>query len=175
MILPNDIIDIVQTKQAAVVLQAELDDLLAALFTHQQFDEAVNEHLSYEKKIRILSLCKKYTIDTGNISQIQSFLQEIKTVLGQLPIVTLTIAFSPKQQFINELITWFMVHGKRETEDVLPLFDISIDKSLIGGAVISCNGKYADYSLKKVLQDKYAAGELRLLDTYTSLNAGTVL
>jgi F0F1-type ATP synthase delta subunit len=153
MIETTDILGIVTTKDEANQLQIEITNLIEALYGNKPFEELVDEYISYEKKDTLHSLLKKHQIDIKNTSQTQHFLQEIKDTVPTIPVVGITIAFSPKKQLLSTLSGWFVVHTKKAV-----LIDISIDRFLLGGIIITYNGLYKDYSLKKYMEEKYKSG-----------------
>jgi len=151
------IIEIIKTKQEAVMLQKQLDQLLTSIYANKPFEEIAAEELTFEKKEKLFDLIRYYRIDIRDHSHLQTFLQELKTVIQQVPIVALSLAFYPKQELIAAISTWFLAHIKKPF-----LLDITVNEALLGGTVVAFNGKYFDYSLKKILEDKYAKGEIRL-------------
>lgn len=150
MINTADITHIVQTKDEAIQLQIEIANLIEALFSNKPFEELVDEQIQYGKKEKLTSLLWKYNIDIKNILQTQHFLQEVKDIIATLPIVTVTIAFSPKKQQITTFSTLLYMHIKKPV-----LLDIFVDKLLIGGVIIAYNGIYKDYSVKRQVEEKY--------------------
>lgn len=157
MIRPSDILTLVRTKDEANEFQKQLDNLLSFLFTDVSFDTLLRKHISYEKQEKLLTIFSNNHIDTRQPAAIQNCLQEIKKIIAQIPVLTLTIAFAPKQQLLEILATWFLVHAKKPV-----LLHIIVDKNLIGGAIIEYKGLLKDYSLKKILQEKYEKGDLVL-------------
>ena|SRR5258708_6915759 len=157
MISPADISILCKTKPESFTLQMQLDDVLGALFSDVSFEKILSEQLSFEKKESLLFLLQKNTIDTKNLSQVQMALQDIKKILAELPVITLTLAFAPKQAVIETISTWFIVHTKK-----FVLLDIVVDTTLIGGAIISYKGIYKDYSMKHILEEKYQQGDIMI-------------
>lgn len=157
MINSAQILTLVRTKDEANEFQKQLDNLLNVLFSDAPFETILREYISYEKQEKLLTILSNEHVNTQQPNAIQNCLQEIKKNIAQLPVLTLTIAFSPKQQLLEMLATWFLVHTKKPV-----LLDIVVNKNLIGGAIIEYKGIFKDYSLKKILQDKYQKGDLTL-------------
>jgi F0F1-type ATP synthase delta subunit len=145
-----------KTKDEANIFQEHIEQLLQSLFSNTPFEEMVNEVLSHEKKEKLLAFLKEQHVDTANAQQIQACLQEIKKTISESSIVTLTLAFAPKQQVVETISTWFTVYTKK-----FVLLDILVDTNLIGGTIISYNGTYKDYSLKNIFEEKYKQGEIQ--------------
>ncbi|HSW88847.1 MAG TPA: F0F1 ATP synthase subunit delta [Candidatus Saccharimonadales bacterium] len=157
MITPADILLLVRTKDEANEFQKQLDNLLNVLFTEVPFETLLREHISYEKQEKLLTLFSKERIDTKQLPAVQTCLQEIKKIIAQIPLLTLAIAFAPKQNLLEIIATWFLVNTKKPV-----LLDIVVNKNLIGGAVIEYKGLFKDYSLKRILEEKYQQGDLVL-------------
>lgn len=157
MINSAQILTLVRTKDEANEFQKQLDNLLNVLFSDAPFETILREYIPYEKQEKLLTILSNEHVNTKQPNTIQNCLQEIKKNIAQLPVLTLTIAFSPKQQLLEMLATWFLVHTKKPV-----LLDIVVNKNLIGGAIIEYKGIFKDYSLKKILQDKYQKGDLTL-------------
>ncbi len=157
MITPADIVTLVRTKNEANEFQKQLDHLLSDLFTDVSFETLLREYVSYEKQEKLLTLFSKEHINIKQITGVQSCLQDIKKIIAQIPVVTLAISFAPKQQMLEIIATWFLVNTKKPV-----LLDIIINRNLIGGAIIEYKGIFKDYSLKKILEEKYQQGDLTL-------------
>ena len=69
--------------------------------------------------------------------------------------VSLTIAFKPNQELISTLSSW----AKENFKDKV-VFDITVDPSIVGGAIVEHNGLYRDESLGKVLDEAFRKREI---------------
>jgi F0F1-type ATP synthase delta subunit len=157
MITPADILVLIRIKDEANEFQKQLDNLLNVLFTDTPFETLLREHISYEKQEKLLTLFSKEHINTKQLAEVQACIQEIKKNIAKIPVLTLAIAFPPQQKLLEIIATWFMVNTKKPV-----LLDIAVNKSLIGGAVIEYKGLFKDYSLKRILEEKYQQGDLVL-------------
>ena len=156
--LRSDILEIIHTRDEAKEFLKSLDELLQELYKQSVDIEAIlNNSFSHEKKEKILKLLPKYSIDVASSQQLQKFFAELKVTMQQIPVVTLTIAFDPKTSFIKILSSWITMHLK-----IQAFIDVSVNTQVVGGAIITYKGKYKDYTLKKVLHDKLASGQLHI-------------
>ena len=73
-------------------------------------------------------------------------LNELRAELSQLETLSLTIAFTPSQNFIDSLYSWIV-----ENLGSKVIIDFKNSQKVIGGALISYQGKYKDYSVDKKL------------------------
>lgn len=156
---PQDVIDIVQTKKDAALFLSQLDQVSAGLFDSKKTPEVLfDTHLPYDKKAKLSMLLAKYAIDIRSPAEIQAFIVKVKEIMSQVPSVGIVMAFVPYQQLITMLSSWFTIHAQKAV-----LLEISVDETLIGGAIISHNGVVKDFSIKKQLHDRYKKGELHLI------------
>jgi len=111
--------------------------------TNFNLEQALIEEFGLERKDRFLTLVRDNKIDTASASHIKAFMDKIQTEIAAIPLVPLTIAFEPKEQTLKALCDWFELNVKKQV-----IFDISVDKKMIGGANITFNGKFLDLSIK---------------------------
>lgn len=130
----------------------QLDDVINSLFvTRENIEKKLDKILPFEKKERISILCQKNNIDINDLNLMQKFLSNLKDHIKKLPIINLQIAYDAAEKNIIDISSWFTLNLKQKI-----LINVTINKKLIGGAIIGYNGIYKDYSLKKRLDEKYA-------------------
>ena len=81
--------------------------------------------------------------------ELSRFVEEIHSWLKDLEPVRYTISFKPRAEFINNMYKW--------TKDNLGgqnLIEIVVNPDIIGGVIVSANGRYLDFSLEKII-DQY--------------------
>lgn len=155
----DNILNLVRTKKEAVEFTSNLNSLTQSLFNIKvNVDKKMDEFLSAEQKERILALCKKQNINVKDVLSFQKFLSNLKAKVEQMPTVTITLAFEPKPSTIANISDWFLLNTKKGL-----LLDIVVDKNLIGGATVVSQGIYKDFSVKKMLEEKIAAGKISFL------------
>jgi len=74
--------------------------------------------------------------------------EKLKEKLKSLPIFSLTIGFEPTEEFKEKLVHWI-----KENVEKKAVLDLKIDKEILGGAIISWQGKYKNYSLSEKLKN----------------------
>ena len=72
------------------------------------------------------------------------FLAQLQDAIKNIPVLHLTISFSPTLQLINQLSDWLLLNMPHHV-----ILDFTTDRTLIGGAKVGFQGKYVDHSLKK--------------------------
>ncbi len=111
--------------------------------TNFNLENALMEQFGFEKKDKFITLFRDNKINTTSASHIKAFLEKIQTEMTAIPLVPLTIAFEPKEQTLKALCDWFELNVNKQV-----IFDISVDKKMVGGANITYNGKFLDLSIK---------------------------
>jgi len=143
-----------RTKDDANDFYIVLDHLTNNLFAPETtVDQMLLEQASYQKTTLFKQLAKTARVNLQDKTQLQLFLNEVKNFLTTLPVVTLTVAIEPKEVMITAIHDWFSRNYK-----TLVLLDIMIDSTIIGGTLVRFNGHYADYSLKKSLEEMETQG-----------------
>lgn len=84
------------------------------------------------------------------VSRDPKALDEAIEYLNNMPVCKLTIAFEPKDMFIEEAL-----HRVRGSFSEKCILDITVDKKIGAGFLMSYGGKYYDRSLKKLINDYY--------------------
>lgn len=154
----SDILDIIQTQDEAKAMVTQLGLLIDNLYAAKQdVRERILQYVSYDKKEKIVALIMKNGVDIQNAVELQKFFIDLQTAIHEIPIVTLTLAFEPKQEFLASISSWFVIHTKKAV-----LLDILEDTRLGGGAIIEYRGSHRDYSLLKMLREKKEKGELHI-------------
>ena len=137
----------VKTTDDVLTLQKELEALTKYLFSTKKdtFETALQE----EVRAWVADVVRAQGGTTAATRK--KFLDELNAQLKKLPAVQLTLAFQPTQKNIDVIHNW--LHSQLQQPHVLHLV---YDPSVVGGAVISYQGRYHDASLKKVIEETHA-------------------
>lgn len=101
--------------------------------------------------LKLVSASLPNALDTTNGNMTIGLEELLSTVKGRLKNtmqIRISVAFQPDEEFMKSVYGWF---GKNVGGDVL--LDIETDKNILGGAVISSDGKYKDYSVAAKLKN----------------------
>ena len=139
----------VHTREELSVLLDQIDE--AARFVYKGgdivFSEKIKGVASEEFRGVIASLEGAGKFPVGDEEQ-SEFFKDLKKYLEVLPVVRLTIAFSPSQDFITGLSEWLKKEaGKRI------ILEILVKEDLVGGLIVEYGGEYRDYSLARKLDE----------------------
>ncbi len=135
----------VRTLEEVNELALELDLLLTSIYeSGERGFDSVLKH-----KVRSWVALNIATEVAGSKLSKEAYLKQLKATLEQLAKVDMTIAFEPTDAFIDEIL-----HFLRGVLGESVVIDLKVDKSLLGGVLVSYKGKYKDFSLLKVFNNE---------------------
>ncbi len=144
------IIESLMTRQEADHFLDLINILSENLFTKKvNLSEKITEIFPVHLKILLVKSLQNNQIDLTNNILMQSFIESLKKYLESIPVIGLTLAFSPKQQTIKRIYSWLAFQIKKPV-----LLDITVNKNIIGGAVIDVAGIHFEYTIHKILKDQ---------------------
>jgi F0F1-type ATP synthase delta subunit len=145
---PIDLSEFMTTKAEANDFLSRLNATTEKLFqTNFNLHKVLTEQFGVTKSDRFLSLLLNNNINAESLPAVKDFLHKLQEQVTQLPVLSITIAFEPSQQTLASLSEWFLVNLKKQM-----LFDITVDKRLVAGAMINYNGKHLDFSVQPVFK-----------------------
>ena len=135
--------------------KAEANDFLSRLTavtdkvfqTNFNLKSALAEQFGINKSDRLMTLLRENNINAESLDAAKKFLEKIQGSIASLPILTLTLAFEPKEATLKALSEWFLINTKKQV-----LFDIAVNTKLVAGATINFNGKYFDFSIRPTVE-----------------------
>lgn len=152
------LIELTQTTEDVVKLDEEIDSLVQSIYNVDK--HIFEDTLEKSVRIRVAIEVRKLVAEIVNPKK-----EEIKVVLSRayrticaLPILQLTLAFEPSEVVIGNISRW----ARQNLADGV-LLDLSLDRSVLGGAIIMYQGKFYDFTLRKKLQSIFDKGELKLV------------
>ncbi|OGH14546.1 MAG: hypothetical protein A2687_00820 [Candidatus Levybacteria bacterium RIFCSPHIGHO2_01_FULL_38_26] len=146
----SDILGSIKTVDQAREFGSEIDILIESLFkTENNFESYLNQISAHNARM-IREASEKNSIDTKNQSMINDYLEGVKEELRKLKTIKITIAFEPSNKSIDLIFTWVS-----QNLGIGHILDISVEKSILGAAIIEYEGKYEDMSLKKKLDELF--------------------
>lgn len=141
---PIDLSDLFNTRPQAVDFSARLTIILKKVFEKEFNPERVfMEQFGIEKKDKFMTLLRDNNVNPQSRLDIKNFMERIQERISTLPVISLVLAFEPTEKTLQMFSRWFVLNTNKQV-----LFDIKVDKKLIGGAAILSNGKYLDFSIK---------------------------
>jgi hypothetical protein len=137
-----------KTKDEALDFSTHLAIVSDKIFeTGFNLEKVLSEQFGIQKKNQLINLMTKEGVSEQSQSALKEFINKVQNKITNLPTISMTIAFIPREKTLQVLSEWFMLNHKQV------LFDIKTDSNILAGATIFVNGRYMDFSLKpKFLQ-----------------------
>lgn len=149
-IIQDTLSELVETKDEADALIAQLEQVGDALYSQNVSLEVIADHILLpSKKERLLTLMKQQAWNTKEKKEILTFLELLQSSIRNLPLLRLTLSYEPEQKTIQGIREWCY-----KTLGIIPLLEIAIDPRIIGGCLLTVEGMYKDYSVKKAFVEK---------------------
>jgi F0F1-type ATP synthase delta subunit len=151
------LIELTKTTEDLVDLGDEIDSLMHSLYHVDlyKFEDALSQFVRLRIAREIRKLIQLHSLNTKD--EIKEFFSDAYRAICRLPILRLTLAFEPSESIINTISHW----ARTNLEEGV-LLDLSMDRSVLGGAVIVYRGKFYDYSISKKLKEIFDRGDLTL-------------
>ena len=106
-------------------------------------ENSLLEQFGIKKRDGFITLLQNNKINTASGSDLKEFFTKIQQKVSTIPVLTLTIAIEPKETLLHEISEWCLLNTNQQV-----VFDITVDDSLIAGAIIYFSGKYLDFSIR---------------------------
>jgi F0F1-type ATP synthase delta subunit len=141
-------------------IAAEIDTLLVSVFQTNPaiFKSTLETKLQRNIGTILSEMLRKQGVAFEDHEQIQAFFTGLQTYLAHLPVLQLTLAYHPTNEQIEELSDWIRTKTAKPV-----ILHVHYDIRVIGGAIITYGGKYADKSLKKRMESVYEAKKPEIL------------
>lgn len=148
---PN-IFSLVSTTEDLVLFYKELDQINTELFkSGVQTDALLDSILPGKKKELLLAFFAAQKLDYKNQIDFQEGITKLKKIGDALPIVKLTIPIEPSIKMVKNLVAWAQANVAAKF-----LFKFATDARFVGGAYITTEGLFKDYTLKEKLDELFA-------------------
>ncbi len=95
-----------------------------------------------------IKLCKEKKVETSDPVAVGEFVRELRRRIAIVPLVTISVAFSPTKELENVISKWIGKNLKRKI-----IINFKIDPALVAGATVSYGGIYKDYSINAMVDD----------------------
>lgn len=89
---------------------------------------------------------KKEKINISDPVEVGEFVRRLKRNLVSFPTATISVAFFPTREFVSQVSFWIERNFNKKI-----ILKIVVDVNVAGGAQISYNGLYKDYSLRSLI------------------------
>jgi hypothetical protein len=150
----SDLLLLVRTKLEADLLCRELECLEEALFMTDT--GGWNEILRTKVRLSVAEIIS-YEFPQ-DIEGRRKQLRELKESLLNLPVVNLTLAIEPTLDLVTELSNHL-----RDAVNAEIILDIQSDSLIVGGAVITFQGRFGDYSAASKMERAWNENSANLI------------
>ena len=138
-----------KTKSQASDFSARLAKLSESIYeTTFNLEKELLDQFGIQKKDKFITLLRDSQINAEKPADLKGFVDKLCAYISTLPVLSLTVAFEPKEQSLKRLADWFTLNIKKQI-----LFDISVDSTIIAGTTLTYNGKFLDYSIKPKIDE----------------------
>lgn len=149
----EEILNQIRTKDEAEKLKAEIDTLLSSMYKSK---EGIDHALKTQVRFQIAELFrKKLAPEAVNTT---SFLNDLKKKLDKIKVMILGVAYEPNDESIERLSDYV---NSSFGEKIL--LEINYMPELIAGAVVIFEGKYSDFSVRKIFEKEFRESEEEIL------------
>lgn len=151
-------IQLTQTTEDVVKLDEEIDLLLQSIYhvDKDMFEDTLEKMVRIRMAMEIRKLVKQTA--SSKKEEIKILLSNMYRTICALPILQLTLAFEPSDAVIGNISRW----ARQNLVDGI-LLDLSLDRNVLGGAIIVYHGKFYDLTLRKKLKEIFDKGDLKLV------------
>jgi F0F1-type ATP synthase delta subunit len=147
----TEIISSVKTRVDQCNAIREVGELEKSLYKTGDagFDTQLETSVSKDMAQIIHAIITENSIESDTDSKV-TLLRELKKCLSDMPVVRIDVPIELSEAMIKKLHRWI-------TDKCGPgrVLDIEMDESIIGGARITHNGRYADGSLNQIWTDTW--------------------
>lgn len=148
-----DLLTTLKTTGEVANFTSEIDAFMLTFFKSEKIPlekslNLINNELAH----KIMQIFSKNNLDLNDKNTVINFFKTLKELLGKFKVIKLILAFDPTRKTIGNIHNFV-----KNTLGVGYILDIEVSEDLLGGAVIMFNGKYADFSLKKTIEDTFVS------------------
>jgi len=152
----DDLFGIVITVDEASDFIQQVRTLAQELHTiGQGIDEKMKSILDEQYLDNFLKYMEEHDMKQTDMKSIRQLLQKVQSYVMDLPVMTVTLSFRPRQTLVVEIVQWLVDHGPGPLK-----LELETERALVAGADISWDGTVGRYSLFNALSDDYVASQL---------------
>ena len=149
----SDLLTFVHTKSEVYDFMTKLELAGSYLYDKNRDPKKVlSTVFPLDKKNAVENLCIQNSVSLDNPTAFADFIKDVKKYLDGLETVILTVAFEPNAAMLSKIADQLAGDLSRGV-----VIDLRVDKKIIGGAVIEFAGRRADYTVRKILNEKLNA------------------
>ena len=136
----------IKTKQDLVYLLDDINQAKELIYKGESKDLSKKTKNKISEELR--GILKEQQGNLNSREEQEDFLEQLKTHLKEIPQLKLTLAFSPSDNFLEEISQWL----ENETGQQI-IIDLTVNPKIVGGAIIEYDGHYSNLALKKKIEN----------------------
>lgn len=148
--------DYMYTVEQAAEFLKKLDTFMHAAYSKK---DPMQVHMDMvfapAEKQYLLKVLSTAPLTATESQHLQNTLESLSQYIQKIPVCSIITAYNLSVEQSDRIRDWF-----RFTFDKPFLISLSVNQKLIGGAVIEFQGKYKNYSLQKLIEEKYMVESL---------------
>lgn len=154
-----DLITSLKTTQEVASFVSEIDSLMLAFFKSEKvpMEKALNS-ISEESAKKIQQAFLKNNLDINDKDLVRDFFGTLKNLVKKFKVIKLVLAFDPTRKTIENIHNFI-----KKAVGIGYILDIEASPDLLGGAIVIFNGKYSDFTLKKMIEDTFQTKNKEIL------------
>ena len=131
---------------------SEIDNILSNLFKvkNKNIEEILDRTVGQKTLGIVKKLVQENKIDSSDYNSLDKLLNGIKQDLKKIRNLKMSLAIDPTSEIIDHLFDWVK---KNLGEGII--LDIDKNETILGGTIISFDGRYKDLSLKRTLEETF--------------------
>jgi F0F1-type ATP synthase delta subunit len=138
-----------KTKAQAMDFNQRLSGISAKVYeTNFNLESSLLDEFGIQKKDKFMTLLRDNKINPESPADLKKFFGKIQTTINTIPVLSMTIAFEPKEKTLQALSEWFLMNIKKQM-----LLEVTVDTNLIAGAKLQYKGKFVDGSIKPLFDN----------------------
>lgn len=148
----DKVLEEIRTIEDLRLVASELDRLMVSLYNADAgaFKTLLTTNIQRSLSDAITQSASEQQLSLDNYEQLEQYFSGLKQTLMKLPVLQLTLAYRPTNEHIISLSEWI----RRETNKSVVL-QLHYNQNILGGAIITFEGRYLDLSLKTKLASVY--------------------
>lgn len=143
-VLLNQLITVEDISQ----LNTRISTCIEHLFDARKKPSIIVASFFSHTETEALSKWTGLAFETAKPSEIQNALEKLKKLIIELPVLEMTVAYTPSEKMERTILSW-----AQENLGSSVVLRFKNNPALIGGAIISFQGKMHDYSLQKKINE----------------------
>ena len=138
----------IQTKEDQLVFLEDLHAASERLYERGASTEGLRGEVS-DKFLKVVQGLERDKLLPLEPAGQEAFFKKLRDYVEKLPIVRVTLAFSPRRELVGKIRSYFSAEGG----GLPPILDVYVRDEIGGGIILEHAGVYRDLSLSKGLDN----------------------